>query len=380
MKRFLVVGAGFSGAVLAREVAERTGGQVVVVDQRDHVAGNCHTKRDEETGVMVHAYGAHIFHTSNLKVWNYVQQFSEFYPFINRPKASIESGIYSLPINLHTINQFFGKRFNPAEAEEFMKTKVDHSIDVPANFEEQALKFLGRELYQAFFYGFTKKQWGCEPRELPASILKRLPLRYNYNDSYYRSIYQGIPKDGYTAIVERILDHDLIEVCLNTPWDSGMQDEFEHVFFTGPMDAYFNYCHGRLGYRTVYWEREVHEGDFQGHPGINYPGLEVPFTRRREHKHYAYWEEHEKTVVFTEYSKETGDDDEPYYPKRLAPDKDMLEKYMTMVKEAGNVSFLGRLGTYRYLDMHQVIGEALEFGESWSKAYDEGWPLPTHSG
>lgn len=380
MKRLLVVGAGFAGAVLARKLAELTSTPVMVIDKRDHIAGNCYTARDEETGVMTHMYGAHIFHTSNLRVWKYIQQFSEFYPFVNRPKASIDSGIYSLPINLHTINQFFGKKLNPREARAFIQSRADRSIHDPQNFEEQALRFMGHELYEAFFYGYTKKQWGCEPRELPASILKRLPLRFNYNDNYYGSVYQGIPAEGYTAIVERILKHDLIETQLSTPWCRSMKHEFDHVFFTGPIDSFFDYKYGRLSYRTVFWEREVFTGDFQGHPGINYPSMNVPFTRKREHKHYSYWEDHAKTVVFTEYSKDTAPNDEPYYPKRLLHDKEKLYKYMKLAEEAPQVSFLGRLGTYRYLDMHRVIDESLSFGERWAEAFSQNDRLPSFPG
>ncbi|MDH6062501.1 UDP-galactopyranose mutase [Umezakia ovalisporum] len=367
--KFLIVGAGFSGAVIARELANSLDAKILVIEKRDHIAGNCYTERDNETGVMVHKYGAHIFHTSSIEVWKYVQKFSEFRQFINRPKASISSGIYSLPINLHTINQFFSKKLNPEQARKFIESKADHSIIEPQNFEEQALKFMGRELYEAFFYGYTKKQWGCDPKELPASILKRIPIRFNYNDNYYNSIYQGIPVDGYTEIVRKILSHDNIEVKLSTPWEFSMVDEFDHVFFTGPIDAFYNFQYGRLAYRTVYWERSVHVGDFQGHPGINYPELDVPYTRMREHKHYTPWERHEKTVVFTEYSKETGLIDEPYYPKRLVVDKDRLEKYRSVAETEERTSFLGRLATYRYMDMHQVIGEALEFGRKWSEAY-----------
>jgi len=367
MKKLLVVGAGFSGAVLARELAALNDVEVLVIDRRSHLAGNCHTSRDDETGVMVHRYGAHIFHTSDLEVWNYVRRFSEFMPFINRPKVSIASGIYSFPINLHTINQFFGVKLNPADAVRFIAAKRE-PIAEPQNFEEQALQFVGRELYEAFFKGYTQKQWGCDPRELPASILKRLPVRFNYNDNYYDSIYQGIPVEGYTAIVEAILAHERIEVKLATSWEEDMQDEFEHVFFTGPIDARYAYRFGRLSYRTVYWDRAVHAGDFQGHPGINYPGLDVPYTRIREHKHYTPWEHHDKTVVFTEYSKDTGADDEPFYPKRLAPDMTILRNYAALAQDEQRLSFLGRLGTYRYLDMHQVIREALDFARQWSAA------------
>lgn len=361
MKRLLIVGAGFTGAVLAQELVRQGNFRVLVIDERGHVAGNCHTERDAGTGIMVHRYGPHIFHTSRQDVWDYVRRFSEFGPFVNRVKASIPRGVFGLPVNLLTINQFFGKRFSPAEAREFLAGLGDSSIGEPRNFEEQALKMLGRELYEAFFHGYTKKQWGCEPRELPASILKRLPVRFNYDDNYYDSRFQGIPVDGYTAIIERMLDHSSIEVKLGTAWTESMAGEFSHVVFTGPIDHFYGHKFGRLGYRTVHWTRSEGRGDFQGNAVINYPGLEEPFTRIHEHKHFAPWEEHERTLVFTEFSKETAAGDIPYYPKRLAPDKELLDRYLEEARRERHVSFLGRLATYRYMDMHQVIGEALDF-------------------
>jgi len=348
----------------------------LVVDARPHIAGNCHTERDASTQVMEHVYGPHIFNTSNQTVWDYVQRFGEFMSFTNRVKASTSRGIFSLPINLYTINQFFGVKLNPKEAMAFIAGKADTSIKEPQNFEEQALKFIGRELYEAFFYGYTKKQWGCEPTELPASILKRLPVRFNYDDNYYNSSYQGIPRDGYTEIIRRILDHPSIEVRLNTSWEPAMADDFPHVFFTGPIDAFFGHRHGRLGYRTVFWEKETYTGDFQGNAVINYTEASEPYTRIHEHKHFAPWETHEKTTVFTEYSKETGDEDIPYYPKRLAADKTVLAKYREEAEATSGVSFLGRLATYRYMDMHHVIGEALEFANAFLAAQASGTKPP----
>jgi UDP-galactopyranose mutase len=376
MKKMLVVGAGFAGAVIARQIAESTDFKVTVIDRRSHVAGNCHTERDADTGIMLHMYGAHIFHTSNLVVWDYIRRFGDFMPFINRPKAVTDSGIYSLPINLHTINQFFQKKFSPAEAQQFITSKADNSIAEPANFEEQALKFMGPELYYEFFYGYTKKHWGCEPRELPASILKRLPLRFNYNDNYYSSIYQGIPVDGYTAIVERILNHENIKVILNQPWEAGMQDDYHHTFYSGPLDEFYSYQFGPLSYRTLRWEVERTKGDVLGHPGHNFPSLDVGYTRRREHKHYEYWKSFEKTVVFTEYSEEAEVGGELYYPKRLAVDKSKLTDYIGLAGAERNVSFMGRLGTYRYLDMHKVIEESLDLSTRWLTAHREGEAYP----
>jgi UDP-galactopyranose mutase len=373
----LIIGTGFSGAVFARKIVEAIpAAKILIFDQRSQIAGNCYTQRDAASGVMEHVYGPHIFNTSNQAVWDYVQRFGEFMPFTNRVKASTSRGIFALPINLYTINQFFGVKLSPKEAASFIAGKADTSITDPQNFEEQALKFIGRELYEAFFYGYTKKQWGCEPTELPASILKRLPVRFNYDDNYYNSTYQGIPRDGYTEIIRRILDHPSIEVRLNTPWEPTMADEFDHVVFTGPIDAFFGHRHGRLGYRTVFWEKKTHTGDFQGNAVINYTEATEPYTRIHEHKHFAPWETHEKTTVFTEYSKETGDKDIPYYPKRLAADKSVLAKYREEAEATSGVSFLGRLATYRYMDMHHVIGEALDFADAFLAARAAGTKPP----
>lgn len=376
MHSVLIVGAGFSGAVLARQLADTTRARCTVIDQRDHVAGNCHTARDKSTGVLVHSYGPHVFHTSRKDVWDYLCRFTSFSNYVNRAKASIPQGVFSLPINLLTINQFFGKRFSPAEAQSFVASLGDRSIAEPQNFEEQALKFLGRELYEAFFYGYTKKQWGCEPRELPASILKRLPVRFNYDDNYFNDAHQGIPVDGYTALIERILDHPMIEVSPATEWHISMKAGFDHVVFTGPIDQFYDFRFGRLGYRTVFWETKTVTGDYQGNAIINYPHHADAFTRIIEHKHFAPHETHEQSVVSTEYSKETGPSDIPYYPKRLAVDKAILEQYFTLARQEQAVSFLGRLATYRYLDMHQVIGEAMDFAKTLGNALQSGARRP----
>ncbi len=372
--RYLVVGAGFSGAVLARELALHGKHKVLVVDERSHIGGNCHTERDEPTGVMVHKYGPHIFNTDYEDVWKYVQQFATFRVFTNRVKAKTQRGMFSLPINLLTINQFFGKTFNPQEAREFIATLGDKSIEEPANFEEQALKFVGRELYEAFFYGYTRKQWGCEPRELSASILRRLPVRFNYDDNYYASALQGIPEEGYTSLIANILNHPQIEVKLGVKFAAATASEFVHVFHTGPIDAYFGYKLGRLGYRTVTFDRVEAEGDLQGNPVINYTELSVPYTRVHEHKHFAPWEQHDKTVAFAEYSKETESDDIPYYPTRREPDKDLLRDYYALGAQESRTSFLGRLATYRYLDMDDVIFEALRFAGKFLSAEPGSFP------
>ena len=375
MTHISIVGAGFSGAVLARELAE-AGCKVDVFDTRPHVAGNCHTARDAQTDVMVHTYGPHIFHTSNQKVWDYIRRFGEFVPFVNRVKAITGGRVFSLPLNLLTINQFFGKTFSPSEAEAFFKEVGDASIESPANFEEQALHLMGRELYEAFFKGYTTKQWGMSPAELPASILKRLPVRFNYDDNYYASRYQGIPRDGYTAVVENLLAHPDIRVHLGTRFERSYSSDYDHVFCSGPIDAWFGYDEGRLGYRTLDFVREDHEGDYQGNAVINYGDLSVPWTRISEHKHFAPWESHDKTVVFKEYSRLCEEADTPYYPIRLVAEKTLLSRYVERARNESKVTFVGRLGTYRYIDMHVTIAEALDTAERFKESLQTRQAMP----
>lgn len=369
-----IAGAGLAGAVLARELVESGKYTVTIYEERPHVAGNCHTFRDKKSGVMIHQYGPHIFNTSRDDVWHYVNRWGKFGDFKNRVKAVTDRGIFSLPMNLLTLNQFFGKKMVPREAREFMNSLGDDSIGEPQNFEEQALKFLGKDLYKNFFYGYTKKQWGVEPRDLPASILKRLPVRFNYDDNYYNQKYQGIPLDGYTKIVENILAHEEIKVHLGQRFRRDQKSGFHHVFWSGPMDAYFNYDLGRLGYRTLKFERFDEAGDYQGNAVINYCNEEVPYTRIAEHKHFAPWEEHEQTVCFREYSALCGEEDIPYYPLRLNNDKSLLEKYVHLVEQEDKVSFIGRMGTYRYLDMHVVIGESLDLAKTCLEKSSSQWP------
>lgn len=375
MRKIAIVGAGFSGAVIAQELA-KADYKMDVFDSRPHVAGNCHSERDAETGVMVHTYGPHIFHTNNEKVWNYVRRFDEFMPFTNRVKALTKGRIFSLPVNLLTINQFFGKAFNPREAEAFMASIGDQSITAPETFEEQALRFVGKDLYEAFFKGYTMKQWGVHPSELPASILKRLPVRFNYDDNYYSSIYQGMPKNGYTAIVEKMLDHPNIKLHLGSKFERSMAGEYDHVFYSGPIDAWFGYTQGRLGYRTLDFAAERHDGDYQGNAVINYCDEDVPWTRISEHKHFSPWESHEKTVIFKEYSRFCEETDTPYYPIRMAKEKSQLKNYIELAAEEKDTTFVGRLGTYRYLDMHVTIGEALDVAERFIDCAKSGERMP----
>jgi UDP-galactopyranose mutase len=375
MKKHIgIAGAGFSAAVIAREFADSGKYRVTVFDERPHVAGNCHTSRDIETGIMVHNYGPHIFNTSREDVWQYINRWGKFIPFINRVKANTRRGVFPLPINLLTINQFFQKKLNPNEARDFLGSLSDSSIRDPKNFEEQALKFLGKELYENFFLGYTKKQWGVEPTYLPASILKRLPVRFNYDDNYYDQIYQGIPISGYTEIVKRILDHEQIEVRLNQKLSPEISNVFDHVFWSGPIDSFFNFSLGRLGYRTLKFERFVENGDFQGNAVINFCEENIPFTRISEHKHFSPWEKHDKTIYFKEYSSTCGEFDTPYYPLRLNNDMELLKKYLELALKQDSVTFIGRLGTYRYLDMHAVIGESLDLAQVCLSSERINWP------
>lgn len=359
-KRYLIVGAGFTGAVIARELAE-AGHIVEIIDQRNHIAGNCHSERDQETGVLIHKYGPHIFHTDNQEVWDYVNRFDKFMPYVNRVKAVSQGRVFSLPINLMTINQFYNRTMSPSEAREFINEIADTSIEEPQTFEEQAMKFIGKDLYYAFFYGYTKKQWGLEPRELPASILQRLPVRFNYDDNYFNHKNQGMPEHGYTRVIEGILKHPNISVKLNTEYEHAMKTTYDHLFYSGPIDQYFDYELGELDYRTLRFEEFRTEGDFQGTAVINYCDAEVPYTRISEHKHFAPWENHQQTIYFKEYSaKHEPGKTIPYYPVRQAREKAILDKYLERAGQERGVSFVGRLGSYRYMDMDVTITEALK--------------------
>ncbi len=359
-----MAGAGLSCAVIARELAER-GHNIEIFERRPHVAGNCHTERDAETGVMLHAYGPHIFHTDDDEVWAYVNRYMAFKPFVNRVKATTGGQVFSLPINLHTINQFFGKTLSPKEAQAFIEQQADMSITSPQSFEEQALRFVGRELYEAFFKGYTLKQWGVSPTTLPASILKRLPVRFNYNDNYFAHRHQGMPADGYTAMVEHILDHPGISVQLNTGMSRDMFDAYSHVFYSGPVDGFYGYDMGRLPYRTLDFERFNAQGDYQGCAVMNYCEEQVPYTRITEHKHFSPWEEHANTVCYREFSRACGADDIPYYPVHQLQGDTMLDRYMARAKAESGITFVGRLGTYRYMDMDVTIRTALDTVRQW---------------
>ena len=370
-----IVGAGISGSVIARLLAEQ-GISSVVFDKRSHIAGNCHSERDPQTNVMLHVYGPHIFHTDDKEVWDFVNAYSEFMPYTNRVKAVYKGNVYLLPVNLHTINQFFNKTLRPDEARAFIESKADKSIVDPQNFEEQAISMIGRELYEAFFKGYTRKQWGVEPTELPASILKRLPLRFNYNDNYFNHQYQGMPKEGYTEMVAKILDHELIEVRTDTEFSAAESTAYEHVFWSGALDGYFNFSEGRLGYRTLDFEKFSAEGDYQGTAVINYCEEDVPYTRITEHKHFSPWESHENTTCYREFSRFCTENDVPYYPIRMVKEKELLNRYLDKAMALRNTTFVGRLGTYRYLDMDVTIREAIDVANKYLECQKNQEPMP----
>lgn len=373
--KIAIVGAGFSGAVIAQKLAE-DGYRVDVFDSRNHVGGNCHTSRDETTGVMLHVYGPHIFHTSDKEVWDWVNQFDDFQPFVNRVKCVNNGKVFSLPINLDTICSVYGKKFSPTEARSLL---IEESVNIkdPKNFEEQALSMIGRRLYEKFFKDYTIKQWGVNPVELPASILKRLPVRFNFDDNYFNDVYQGIPKNGYSHIVSKLLESDLISLNLNTSVEPSDLKDYSHIFYSGKLDEWFGYCYGNLKYRTLDFKKEIHSGDYQGNAVINFTDMSEKFTRISEHKHFAPWEEHQNTVIYKEYSREANPEDIPYYPKRLNDDKQVLSKYVELAQKQKGITFVGRLGTYRYLDMHITIREALDTAELFlhSKVRNESMPV-----
>jgi UDP-galactopyranose mutase len=376
LARYAIVGAGFSGAVIGRALAE-AGHQTLIVDERAHVAGNCHSARDAETGVMTHVYGPHIFHTADERVWAYVQRFATMAPYRHRVQAVAGGRVFSLPINLLTINQFFNRTMSPDEARAFLAAQA-HAIPEPRNFEEQGLSLIGEALYRAFFRGYTVKQWGLDPTRLPASILKRLPVRFDYDDSYFAHPHQAIPRDGYTAMVEAILATPRLEVRLGVRFED-IDETFAHVIYSGPIDRFFNFRLGRLGYRTLDFEVTRGKGDRQGAAVLNYCDEDVPYTRVTEHKHFAPWEKDaiEGTICTREFSRACGPGDIPYYPIRQVDEQAMLARYLALARATPGVSFVGRLGTYRYLDMDVTIGEALSAADAMLAAIRRGQTIPT---
>lgn len=345
----VVAGAGWTGAVIARRLAE-AGHDVEVHDSRSHVGGNCYTERRHD--ILVHVYGPHIFHTDRMDVWEWLQQWSEWMPYRHTVKAHADGGVWSLPVNLHTINQFFGTQWNPAQAEKAMK-----SWHPGTTFEAAAINAAGKGLYELLFRGYTSKMWGASPSELPASVFHRLPVRFNYDDNYYRHSTVAMPKQGYTPIFEALLDHPRITVHLES---TVSRPEAEWVFWSGPLDEWFGA--DDLGYRGLRFQHIISAGDYQGVAQLNYCDADEPATRQIEHKHLAPWEQHERTYV----TREIPCDGPRFYPTRLPRDLALLEQYKTFAEREQRVSFVGRLGTYRYIDMDQAIAEALDVADRWT--------------
>jgi UDP-galactopyranose mutase len=348
--KYLIVGSGFAGSVFAYE-AKKAGHKVSVIEKRDHIGGNCYTYRSEN--IDVHKYGPHIFHTSNKEIWDYISQFGEFNNFINSPKAFYDNKLYSLPFNMNTFYELWGLK-SPAEVKEkFAKMPVLDSI--PRNLEEQALRLVGTDIYKILIKGYTEKQWGKFCSELPPEIIKRLPLRFTYNNNYFNDKYQGIPIYGYTQIFEQLLNG--IDVKLNEEFVFSNQKE--KIFYTGPIDRFFGYKFGRLEYRTLKFETEtLHTDNFQGNAVINYTNKEIPYTRIIEHKHFIFGQQ-TKTIITREFSKTPFGDDDVYYPINTEKNNLLLEQYQEETKKLPNVIFAGRLGEWKYLDMDKVIEKTL---------------------
>ena len=358
---YLIAGAGLFGAVFAHEAAKR-GKRCVVLERRPHIAGNVYTQ--DVAGIQVHRYGAHIFHTSDPRVWEYVNAFAEFNNSINAPIAVYKGEVYNLPFNMNTFSRMWGVR-TPAEAKARIEEQVrEAGIGEPANLEEQALRLVGRDIYEKLIRGYTEKQWGRSCRELPAFIIQRLPVRYTYNNNYFRDRYQGIPVDGYTKLVERLLEG--IEVRLDTDYlrvRSEWQGRFDKLIFTGPVDAYFDYALGTLEYRSLHFETELLDVEnYQGNAVVNYTEREVPYTRIIEHKHFVFGTQ-PQTVITREYPKAWQPGDEPYYTVNDARNTKLYEAYKARAAAEPQVIFGGRLGSYRYYDMDKVIAAALELAE-----------------
>ncbi len=357
MYDYLIVGSGLFGSIFAYEAGKK-GKQCLVVEKRDHIGGNIYTKEVE--GIQVHQYGAHIFHTSNREVWEYVQQFAEFNRYTNSPVANYKGEIYNLPFNMNTFNKLWGV-VTPAEA----KAKIEeqaaaYCTEHPANLEEQALNLVGKDIYEKLIKGYTEKQWGHRATELPPEIIKRLPVRYIYDNNYFNDIYQGIPIGGYTAMIEKMLAKAEVRLGVDYLEHKDELDALaEKVVYTGPIDAYYGYQFGELEYRSVSFETEVlDQPNYQGNAVVNYTEYEVPYTRIIEHKHFEFGTQ-DKTVISREYPAAWKKGDEPYYPVNNEKNNMLYHSYEELAKEEKKVIFGGRLGTYKYMDMHHVVAEAL---------------------
>ena len=373
----VIVGAGLFGLTVAQQAVEHSGARVRIIDVRDHIGGNAYSYMDEETGAEIHKYGAHLFHTSNRKVWEYVNRFTEFTDYTHRVYTTHKGEVYPLPINLGTINQFFHAHYTPQQARELIREQAGELAGTdPGNLNDQGISLIGRPLYEAFIKNYTAKQWQTDPSQLPASIIKRLPVRFNYDNHYFKDTWEGLPKAGYTAWFERMIDDPRIEVSLGTdffdttqPWNRDALVGQVPLVYTGPVDRYFDYRLGELKWRTVdFKERRYDEDDHFGCPVMNFSDPEVPYTRAIEFKNFNPErydrQNHERTVVWEEYSRFAGKGDEPYYPINTSGDRALYSKYKGLSEQEPRVVFGGRLGTYAYYDMHQVINSALD---AWEK-------------
>ncbi|KIP51863.1 UDP-galactopyranose mutase [Leucobacter komagatae] len=365
----LVVGSGFFGLTIAERAAS-AGKKVVVIDRRNHIGGNAYSEAEPETGIEVHRYGAHLFHTSNETVWEYANRFTEFTSYVHKVYSNFKGEVYPLPINLGTINQFFRSAYSPDEARALIAEQAgEFDTKSAQNLEEKGISLIGRPLYEAFIRDYTSKQWQTPTTELPAEIISRLPVRYTYDNRYFNDTHEGLPVNGYTAWLEKMADHPNIEVRLNTdffdesqPLNKAAVAGKVPVVYTGPVDRYFDYAEGELGWRTLDFEQQVLPvGDFQGTSVMNYAGEDVPYTRIHEFRHFHPERDYptDKTVIMHEYSRFAKREDEPYYPVNTPEDRERLLKYRALTEQESGVLFGGRLGTYQYLDMHMAIGSAL---------------------
>jgi UDP-galactopyranose mutase len=363
----VVVGSGLFGLTIAERCARDLGLRVLVLDRRSHIGGNAYSAPDPETGIEVHQYGAHLFHTSNQRVWEYVNGFTSFTGYSHRVFTNFRGRIYPMPINLATICEYFGRALSPTEARALVAEQAGEiDSDHAQNLEEKGISLIGRPLYEAFIRGYTLKQWQTDPKELPAEVISRLPVRYNFDNRYFNDTFEGLPTNGYTAWLSKMADDDRIEVRLDTDFFDLRDDILGNVpvVYTGPVDQYFGNELGRLSWRTIDLETSVEPvGDFQGTSVMNYADEDVPFTRIIEPRHFhperADRYPGDRTVIQREYSRFAGPDDEPYYPVNTAEDRSRLVRYRDLAKAEKQVLFGGRLGTYKYLDMHMAIGAAL---------------------
>ncbi|MGQ4495893.1 UDP-galactopyranose mutase [Dermabacteraceae bacterium P13101] len=371
----LVVGSGFFGLTLAERAANEHGLRVTVIDRRDHIGGNAYSEIDPETGIEIHKYGAHLFHTSNERVWEYVNRFTSFTDYVHKVYTVHNGVVYPMPINLATINQFFSAAYSPAEAKALIAEQAGELAGAdPENLNDKGISLIGRPLYEAFIKHYTGKQWQTDPKDLPASIISRLPVRYNYDNRYFNDKYEGLPTDGYTAWIERMADHPNIEVKLSTDFFDASQPYNRDavtgqlpVIYTGPIDRYFDYSAGDLKWRTIDFETEhLDIEDYQGTSVMNYADENVPYTRIIEPRHFHPERDYNKnkTVIMREFSRFAEKGDEPYYPIASASDREMLEHYRALAKDAPRTLFGGRLGTYKYLDMHMAIASALTMADN----------------